>query len=224
MSIQDWPIDERPREKLLARGAPALTDSELLAIFLRVGVTGMSAVDLSEYLLNHFGSLAHLYQAKLSDFEAIKGIGPAKYVQLQATLEMAKRVLGSQTADAPFSAAQMTQYIQMILQPLTHEEFWIFYLNDQRILIGSECIAKGGEAQVFFCKKKFTQQLLSHQTPIYAAILAHNHPAAEAKPSFSDIKTTQEIAALLNCFDIQLIDHLIIGAGSTFSMHAHQLF
>jgi DNA repair protein RadC len=224
MSIQNWPEEERPREKLLAKGAAALADSELLAIFLRVGVAGMSAVALSDHLLKHFGSLANLYQATLSDFSAIKGIGPAKYVQLQATLELAKRVLGSQTAEAPISVAQIQEYIQLILQPLTHEECWVFYLDDQRKLIASECIARGDAAHATFCKKKFTQKLLMHTAPIHAAILAHNHPKSTAKPSFSDIKTTQEIFKLLSLFDIQLLDHLIIGAGSIFSMHEHQLF
>lgn len=222
MSIQDWPKEDRPREKLLAQGADALSDAELLAIFLRVGVVGMSAVDLSEHLLNHFGGLANLYQAKLSDFDAVKGIGQAKYVQLQATLEMARRVLHDHIILKPLSSEQLKEYIHLKLQHSKEEQLWLFYLDEQKILIAAECVAEGQATHLPLAKKTFMQAVLKHQPA--AIIMAHNHPNASMQPSFSDIQTTKIVDVMLNAVDICLVDHFIIGQDGVFSMAECALF
>ena len=131
MAITDWPEDERPRERLLSQGAAALSDAELLALFLRVGVRGKSAVDLARQLIGHFGSLSRLFAANQSEFSAIPGMGPAKYAQLQAVLEMARRALGEELkqSSALSTPAAVRDYLKLHLAGLPHEVFFALWLD-----------------------------------------------------------------------------------------------
>lgn len=149
MAITDWPTDERPREKLLAHGVQTLSDAELLALFLRVGVKGKSAVDLARDLLKHFGSLENLFHAPLPNLNLVHGMGPAKYCQLQAVLEMARRALSEelQTSDAFTSPAAVKSFLQLRLRGLDHEEFHVLFLNTAHQLISAETLFKGSLAE-----------------------------------------------------------------------------
>ena len=145
MSINDWPADERPRERLLAQGAAALADSELLAIFLRVGMKGKSAVDLARELIQRFGSLTRLFAASQDEFSAIPGMGPAKYAQLQAVLEMARRALSEQMkqSDAFSTPGAVRDYLRLHLAGLAHEVFFALWLDAQNRLIAGEELFRG---------------------------------------------------------------------------------
>lgn len=145
MAITDWPEDERPRERLLAQGAAALSDAELLALFLRVGVRGKSAVDLARELIGHFGSLNRLFAASREEFSAIPGMGPAKYAQLQAVLEMSRRALAEEMkAVSVFSSpGAVRDYLRLHLASLPHEVFFSLWLDAQNRLIASEELFRG---------------------------------------------------------------------------------
>ncbi|WP_084282249.1 RadC family protein [Deefgea rivuli] len=164
MSITDWPADSRPREKLLQNGAAALSDAELLAIFLRVGITGKSAVDLARDLLQHFGSLQALFHAKLSDFECINGIGDAKYAQLQSVLEMSRRALLEQLKerDSFTNPAAVKDFLQLRLRGLKSEEFHALFLDSSYKLIAAETLFKGTLAETRVYPRELARRAIEH--------------------------------------------------------------
>ena len=214
MPITDWPEDERPREKLLARGATALSDAELLAIFLRTGVAGKSAVDLARDLLSHFGSLRALLKASEESFCAEKGLGQAKYAQLQAVLEMARRHLAEELPerDALSDPQAARDYLKARLRDLPLEVFAILFLDTRHRVIAFEELARGSLDGAAVYPREVVKAALRHNAA--AVILAHNHPSGVAEPSAADRALTAKLKAALAAVDIRVLDHLVIGEGA----------
>ena len=214
MSISNWPEGERPREKLIQRGAAALSDAELLAIFLRTGVTGKSAVDLARDLLNRFKSLTQMFAANETEFCAIHGMGQAKYVQMQAVLEMSRRALQEQmhSGDALNSPRAVRDYLQLLLRGREQEVFMVIFLDAQHRVVASEELFHGTLTQTSVYPREVVKRALSHNAA--AVILAHNHPSGVAEPSQSDRLLTDALKQALALIDIRVLDHFIVaGAG-----------
>ncbi len=218
MSISDWPEAERPREKLLQRGAEALTDAELLAIFLRTGTKGLSAIDLAYNLLTEFSSLRNLFNASLDDFCSAKGIGPAKYVQLQAVLEMSKRHLSETLAkkDVISSPDETRQYLKQQLRDRPYEVFAALFLDNRHQIIKFEELFRGTIDGASVYPREVVKKALQHNAA--ALIIAHNHPSGVAEPSSADEHITLRLKDALGLVDIRLLDHFIIGDGEIISL------
>lgn len=217
MSIRDWPADERPREKLLARGAQALSDAELLAIFLRTGVPGKSAVDLARDLLVQFGSLRALLEADLRSFCSGPGLGEAKYVQLQAVLELASRHLESTLTrgDALASVTHTRRYLTARLRHQPHEVFAVLFLDTRHRVIAYEELFHGTIDGTSVHPRQVVRRALHHNAA--ALILAHNHPSGVAEPSRADESITLRLKEALALIDVRVIDHFVIGDGQSVS-------
>jgi DNA repair protein RadC len=217
MAITDWPLAERPREKLLAQGAAALSDAELLAIFLRTGVPGRSAVDLARDLLNGFGSLRGLLQADLGEFSGHAGLGPAKYAQLQAVLEMGRRHLFEdlKRGSALTSPGAVRQFLKSRLMALPHEVFACLFLDNQHRVIAFEELFRGTLDSASVYPREVIKRALAHNAA--ALILTHNHPSGVAEPSQSDLQLTRRLKESLGLLDIRVLDHLIVGDGDPVS-------
>ncbi|UTW48732.1 DNA repair protein RadC [Bacterioplanoides sp. SCSIO 12839] len=213
MSISEWPAMERPREKLLAQGPRVLSDAELLAIFLRTGVTGKSAVDLSRELLADFGSLRALLTADQATFCRRPGLGSAKFAQLQAVLEMAKRHLAQELerSDA-LTSPQLTQrYLLSQLRDRSHEVFACLFLDNQHRVIRYQELFYGTLDGAAVYPREVVKQALALNAA--AVILAHNHPSGIAEPSQSDKAITERLQQALGLMDIRVLDHLVVGDG-----------
>ncbi|PHS22729.1 MAG: hypothetical protein COA83_11260 [Methylophaga sp.] len=217
MAIKDWPADERPREKLLQRGAHALSDAELLAIFLRTGVTGISAVDLARKLLITFGSLRALLEADQKQFCQQHGLGSAKYAQLQAVLEMSHRHLESTLARGISlnDASDTKRYLQQRLRHYNHEVFACLFLDNKHRLIAFAELFHGTIDGASVYPREVVKQALAHNAS--AVIFSHNHPSGIAEPSQADKHITQRLKSALELVDIRVLDHIIIGDGESLS-------
>jgi DNA repair protein RadC len=214
MAITDWAEGERPREKLLQRGAAALSDAELLAIFLRTGVTGKSAVDLARDLVQRFGNLTGLFAAREKEFCEIHGLGKAKYVQLQAIVEMSRRALKEemQSGDALNSPRAVREYLQLSLRARQQEVFVAIFLDAQHRVIASEELFQGTLTQTSVYPREVVKRALHHNAA--ALIFAHNHPSGVAEPSDSDRLLTDALKNSLQLVDVRVLDHFIVaGAG-----------
>ena len=213
MAITDWPADERPREKLLARGAGALSDSELLAIFLRTGRRGLSAVDLARELLDGFGGLRPLLEADLDGFCSHAGLGPAKFTQLQAVLEMARRHLQAELerGDALNSPDQVARYLSARLRHQHREVFACLFLDNRHRVLRYEELFQGTIDAASVYPREVVQRALAHNAA--AVILAHNHPSGVAEPSTADRALTQRLQDALGLVDIRVLDHFVVGDG-----------
>ena len=211
MAIKDWQAEDRPREKLLARGAEALSDAELLAIFLRTGVAGKSALDMARELLAQFGSLQALMEADLETFTQVKGLGPVKYVQLQANLAMAKRYLRAKLTQQPIlnNSEAVADYLALQLQNQGREVFYILYLNNELRLIDDEALFLGGVNSTQVQPREVVRQALLKNA--VHVVLAHNHPSGNLKASEMDKKITQRLKSALELVEISLVDHIIVG-------------
>lgn len=218
MPITDWPLAERPREKLMAQGAAALSDAELLAIFLRTGLPGRSAVDLARDLLQGFGSLRALLQADLKQFCQHAGLGPAKYVQLQAVMEMARRHLYEdlKRGDALTSPGAVRRYLRSRLAALPHEVFACLFLDNQHRVIAFEELFRGTLDSASVYPREVMKRALAHNAA--ALILTHNHPSGVAEPSQADLHLTRRLREALGLVDIRVLDHLVIGDGEPVSL------
>jgi DNA repair protein RadC len=218
MTIRDWPADQRPREKLMQRGAAALVDAELLAIFLRTGVKGKSAVDLAAALLAEHGSLNALMAAPRDRFCASLGLGDAKYVQLQAVLEMSRRYLAESLRDKPvFSSAKATR--EFLLAQLRHEPREVFaalYLDNQHCLIQYEPLFYGTIDGAAVYPREIARRALELNAA--ALIVAHNHPSGVAEPSDADVRITGRIREALALLDIRLLDHCVVAGPEVVSL------
>ena len=213
MGINDWPEGERPREKLILRGAASLSDAELLAIFLRTGVTGKSAVDLARDLLTRFKSLTLMFAASEADFCAIHGMGQAKYVQMQAVLEMSRRALNEEMSagDALNSPRAVRDYLQLLLRSRQQEVFMVIFLDAQHRVVAHEELFQGTLTQTSVYPREVVKRALFHNAA--AVILAHNHPSGVAEPSQSDRMLTDALKQALALVDVRVLDHFIV-AGS----------
>lgn len=215
MAITDWPAGERPREKLLAQGVQALSDAELLAIFLRVGMRGKSAVDLARDLLQRFGSLNALFAASLPQLAAVPGMGEAKYCQLQAVLEMARRALGETlSTPAAFTApGTVRDFLRLHLGQEQQEVFVALWLNNANQLIACDELARGTINQAAVYPREVARRGLERHAA--AVIFAHNHPAGTREPSAADHDLTQRLRNALGLFDIRTLDHFIVVGNGT---------
>jgi len=218
MSITDWPEQERPREKLLSRGASSLSDAELLAIFLRTGTPGVSAVDLSRQLLLQFGSLNKLMHAEQTAFCEGHGLGRAKYAQLQAVLEMARRYLHESIShrsalDNPMATKQ---FLQGQLSYQQREVFACLFLDNKHQVIAFDKLFFGTIDGASVHPREVVKSTLRHNAA--AVIFAHNHPSGDPQPSAADISITLQLKAALKLIDVRVLDHVIIGNGSTSSL------
>ena len=213
MAITDWPADERPREKLMQRGPTALSDAELLAIFLRTGIPGKTAVDLARELLDEHGSLRCLLNADHEQFCQSKGLGTAKYIQLQATLEMGRRHLDEQLkrGDSLTSPADTRRYLSARLRDYPHEVFGCLYLDNRHRVIDFEELFSGTIDGASVHPREVVKRVLKHNAA--AVILAHNHPSGIAEPSVSDEHITHRLKDALALVEVRVLDHIIIGDG-----------
>ncbi|HET7395481.1 MAG TPA: DNA repair protein RadC [Gammaproteobacteria bacterium] len=217
MSIQDWPVAERPREKLLAQGPAALSDAELLAVFLRIGSRGKTAVDLARELLTEFDGLRGILTADRRRLCAAHGIGDAKFAQLQAVLEMARRHLGQrlQRGDPLTDPAATRQYLSATLRDLPHEVFACLYLDTRHRVISWEELFRGTLDGTSVHPREVVKRALGHNAA--ALIFAHNHPSGVAEPSDADRRLTRRLREALALVDIRVLDHFVVGDGETVS-------
>ncbi|WP_428609372.1 RadC family protein [Sedimenticola sp.] len=218
MAITDWPADERPREKLLQRGPGALTDAELLAIFLRTGVRGKSAVDLARELLDQHKGLGNLLAADQENFCRSHGLGNAKFAQLQAVLEMSRRHLRESLdrVDVLTSPQQARNYLQSRLRNYPYEVFACLFLDNRHRVIEYEELFRGTIDGASVHPREVIRRALSHNAA--ALILAHNHPSGVAEPSQADKTITHRLQSALALIDIRLLDHIIVGGDQITSM------
>ncbi|UZE95728.1 RadC family protein [Alkalimarinus alittae] len=217
MAISDWPVNERPREKLLDKGPHALSDAELLAIFLRTGIPGKTAVDLSRELLVRFGSLRAMFSSSLEEFCSAPGLGSAKYTQLQATLEMAKRHMQEQLQhESALTSPTLTRnYLKSKLIGRPYEVFCCLYLDNQHRVIKFEELFRGTIDGASVYPREVVKNTLDNQAA--AIIFAHNHPSGVAEPSIADQQITKRLVSALALIDVRVLDHIIIGNGETTS-------
>lgn len=216
--MKDLPADQRPREKLLARGPAALADTELLALLLRTGLKGQGVFALADQVLLLFGGFAGLLQASATDLQRIKGLGPAKRAELVAVLEMARRALAQpmQTA-AVFDAPQAVKdYLALQLGGHTQEVFAVLFLDAQHRLLRFEEMFRGTLTQTSVYPREVVRRALALNAG--AVVLAHNHPSGLAEPSRADEYLTQTLKTALALVDVRVLDHLVVGRGSVVSM------
>ncbi|NAW62152.1 DNA repair protein RadC [Vibrio sp. V31_P5A7T61] len=217
MGLKDLPVESMPREKLLARGPQALSDAELLAIFLRTGTPGMNVLELADCLLRQSGSLRALFSASKEQFCAHKGLGEAKFVQLQAVLEMTQRYLAEtlKRGDALTSPQQTKLYLTSVLRDRHREAFYILFLDNQHRVIQGEVLFEGTIDAASVYPREVVKRAL--QLNAAALILAHNHPSGIAEPSQADRRITQRLVDALQLVDIRVLDHFVIGDGEVVS-------
>ena len=217
MPIKDWPVDERPREKLLLRGSQALSDAELLAIFLRTGIKGQTAVDLARHLLTEFGSLRNLLQAEEQRFCATHGLGQAKYVLLQAVLEIARRHFQEilQKGDVLTNPDTTKQFLSARLRDYPFEVFTCLFLDNRHRVLRFAEMFRGTINGASVYPREVVRQALRENAA--AVIFAHNHPSGIAEPSQADRDLTRNLQQALALVDIRTLDHIVIGDGQTVS-------
>jgi len=217
MAISDWPPQERPRERLLALGPASLADAELLAILLRTGVKGKSAVDLARDLLGRFGSVSALLEAGAAASGEMPGLGGAKLSQLKAALELARRALKEEISsrDALTSPRAVRDYLRLALAGREQEVFMVLLLDAQHRVIASEELFRGTLTQTSVYPREVVKCALKHNAA--AVIFAHNHPSGVAEPSHADEILTRSLKTALALVDIQVLDHFIVAGTRTLS-------
>jgi len=218
MAISDWPVQERPREKLLQQGAESLSDAELLAIFLRTGTSGNSALDLARGLLTTFGSVRGILEAQREDFCAQPGMGDSKFAQLQAALELTRRHMLEtlQRSDCLTSSALTRNYIRSRMRAYTREVFLCLFLDNQHRVIAQEELFHGTIDGSMVHPREVVRRSLHHNAA--ALIFAHNHPSGVAEPSQADISITRRLKNALALIDIRTLDHLVVGDSEVTSL------
>ena len=211
MAITDWAIEDRPREKLLNKGAQALTDAELLAIFLRTGIKGKTAVDLARDLIKDNGGLSPLLAANEEQFCQSKGLGQAKYVQMQAVVEMSRRYLEEKIhrGDAMDNVSDVKNYLKSRLQDYPFEVFSCLFLDNKHRVIEYEELFRGTIDGASVHPREVVRRVLHHNAA--AIILAHNHPSGVAEPSESDKVITNKLKQAMVMIDVRVLDHFIVG-------------
>jgi len=218
MPLKDLPADQRPREKLLARGAGALADGELLALLLRTGYKGRGVFELAGTVLETCGGFAGLLNAPPQTLQRIKGLGPAKRAELLAVVEIARRALAQQMQAAPvFDAPQKVKdYVALHLGSREQEVFAVLFLDGQHRLLQLEEMFQGTLTQTSVYPREIVKRALALNAG--ALILAHNHPSGVAEPSRADEYLTQTLKAALQLVDVRVLDHLVVGRGHVVSM------
>ena len=218
MGIKQWPASQRPRDKLIKQGAQALSDAELLAIFLRTGTQGVDAVELARRVVVHFGSLQALINASKAEFCACLGLGEAKFAQLQAVVEMSKRYLGEtlEKEDVFTCVDSVQHFLKAKLRLSSREVFAVMFLDSQHRLIHFQEMFYGTIDAAAVYPREVVKMALSYNAA--ACILAHNHPSGVSEPSQADIYITQKLQQALSLVDINLLDHFVIGDGKPISL------
>lgn len=221
MRITDWPEHQRPRERLLREGPQALSDAELLAVFLRTGVRGKSAVDMGGDMLRQFGSLQALFSATLHEFAAIPGIGDAKFAQLQAVMELARRALSEELkTGATLSSPQAVKtYLRAALAGKRHESFHVLFLDVKNRLIQARELFRGTLTHTSVYPREVVREALAHNAA--AVMLAHNHPSGTPEPSESDLLLTRALVQALALVDIRVLDHFVVAGSRVHSFAEH---
>ena len=218
MSIKDWPSQERPRERLLKQGDKSLSDAELLAIFLRTGTRNISAVDLARQLLHQFGSLSQLLKASQSDFCAAMGLGEAKFTQLQAVMEMSRRVHadGLSQGQTITTSADAANFLIAELGDRPAEVFGVLFLDTKHHILAFEELFHGTIDHTSVHPRELIRRVIYHNAA--RIILAHNHPSGDTTPSQADIELTKSLKNALDMLDVTLLDHLVVGKNAFCSL------
>jgi DNA repair protein RadC len=221
MGINHWPEQERPRERLIREGAHVLSDAELLAVFLRTGVTGMSAVDLGRKMIVCFGSLNGLFGATLSEFSKVKGLGSAKFAQLQAVMELARRAMREELqAGATLSSPDaVKQYLRGNLGRQAHESFVVLFLDVKNRLIACDEMFTGTLTHTSVYPREVVKAALKHNAA--GVMLAHNHPSGAPEPSESDLLLTRALVQALALVDVRVLDHFVVASTQVHSFAEH---
>lgn len=221
MGINDWPSSLRPRERLIEHGAQMLSDAELLAIFLRTGLPGKSAVELAREMLERFGTLNHLFGAPLSDFCAVRGLGLAKYAQLHAVLELARRTTAEELAAGVSlsSPDAVKHYLKLQLGRQRQESFYVLFLDVKNRLIACNELFRGTLTHTSVYPREVVKSALGHNAA--AVLLAHNHPSGLAEPSEADLLLTRTLVQALALVDIRVLDHFVVAGAQVHSFAQH---
>jgi DNA repair protein RadC len=218
MTPKDLPVDQRPREKLLARGPAALADGELLALLLRTGLAGQGVLALAQSMLDTFGGLSGLLGASVQDLQRVKGLGPAKRAEILAVMEIARRAIAQPLRAAPvFDSPQAVKdYLSLQLAGLPHEVFAVLFLDHQHRLLQLEEMFRGTLSQTSVYPREVVRRAMTLNAG--AVILAHNHPSGLAEPSRADEYLTASLKGALALVDVRVLDHLVVGRGQVVSM------
>ncbi|MBY0574647.1 MAG: DNA repair protein RadC [Undibacterium sp.] len=221
MGINDWPEDQRPRERLIKLGAQALSDAELLSVFLRMGVKGKNAIELGKDMLCQFGSLRGLFGASIKDFSAMHGLGNAKYAQLHAVLELAKRAINEELqSNCLLSSPQsVRQFLLLSLGQKPHEAFTVLFLDMKNRLIISKEMFQGSLGHASVYPREVVKSALSYNAA--SVILAHNHPSGSTAPSQADRQITLTLKNALSLVDVRVLDHFIVAQNGVYSFAEH---
>lgn len=223
MRISQWPQDQRPRERLIAYGPKALSDAELLALFLRTGVHGKTAIDLGREILAHFGSLGKLFSASAADFREFKGIGPAKIALMQAVLELARRTFSEELRAGPVfhTTEALNKFLLLHFAGQETESFVGLFLDVQNKLIACESMFRGSLTRTSVYPREIVRLAITHNAA--AVIFAHNHPSGRAQPSALDKTLTVELKQLMSVIEVPMLDHIIVCGSKTWSFQEHGL-
>lgn len=219
MPLKDLPPDAQPREKLLARGAGALGDAELLALLLRTGLPGQGVLQLAQSLLEKFGGISGLLHTTADQLKQIKGLGgPAKRAELVAVLELARRAMAQQLKEREIfsSPGAVKHYLQLHLAARAHEVFAVLFLDAQNRLLAMEELFRGTLTQTSVYPREVVLRALHHGSA--SVVLAHNHPSGTVQPSRADEALTQTLKAALALVDVRVLDHVIVTQGEALSM------
>lgn len=221
MTISDWPEHQRPRERLIRDGARALSDAELLAVFLRVGVRGKNAVELAHDMVQRFGSLQGLFGANLRDFSAIPGLGSAKFAQLQAVMELARRAIAEQLqAGLTLSSPQAVKaYLLLELGRQPYESFHVLFLDVKNRLIEAKEMFRGTLSHTSVYPREVVKEALARNAA--SVMLAHNHPSGTPDPSESDLLLTRALVQALALVDVRILDHFVVAGHQVHSFAEH---
>ena len=219
MPLKDLPPDAQPREKLLARGAGALSDAELLALLLRTGLPGQGVLQMAQSLLDRFGGISGLLHTTAEDLKQVKGLGgPAKRAELIAVLELARRALAQQLQEREVFASPgaVKHYLQLHLAAKAHEVFAVLFLDAQNRLLAMEELFRGTLTQTSVYPREVVLRALQHRSA--SVVLAHNHPSGTVQPSRADEALTQTLKAAQALVDVRVLDHVIVTQGEALSM------
>lgn len=218
MIIKHWPDGEKPREKLLERGVGSLSEAELLAIFLRTGIKGKTAVDLARELLLHFGGLKRVFGANQNEFCQIKGLGLTKYIEMQAIIELAKRYLVeySKSDQVLKTSAQTKQFVLAKLGRNEQEVFGCLFLNNKNHLLAFKELFYGSINRMEIYPREIARAAMTYNA--VSVICAHNHPSGDSSPSDADVRVTKQLRSALELIDIRLLDHIVVGGNQAISL------
>jgi DNA repair protein RadC len=210
MSISNWPIHQRPRERLIREGPQALSDAELLAVFLRVGVRGKNAVELAGDLVRHFGSLQALLRASLKDFTDVPGLGPAKYAQLNAVIELARRAISDEmmSGESMCSPQAAKEYLRLAMAGRPYESFHVLFLDVRNRLIAARELFRGTLTHTSVYPREVVREALARNAA--SVMLAHNHPSGLPDPSEADVLLTRSLVQALALVDVRILDHFVV--------------